>query len=98
MESVSHATIVEYSCTVSVFLCTLSDLRALLSRPLLLCAALLMEQTIDSLIFLQHRIAKFAFQIAGYRLLLRWVGADEEGDERFDFWVNIGSRILHSVG
>ncbi|EYC15533.1 hypothetical protein Y032_0036g3196 [Ancylostoma ceylanicum] len=37
-------------------------------------------------------------KIAGYRLLLRWVGADEEGDERFDFWVNIGSRILHSVG
>ncbi|KIH51187.1 mbt repeat protein [Ancylostoma duodenale] len=37
-------------------------------------------------------------KIAGYRLLLRWVGADEEGDDRFDFWVNIGSRILHSVG
>ncbi|VDO79824.1 unnamed protein product [Heligmosomoides polygyrus] len=38
------------------------------------------------------------FQIAGYRILLRWVGADEEGDERCDFWVNIGSRTLHPVG
>ncbi|XGW08139.1 hypothetical protein V3C99_010893 [Haemonchus contortus] len=37
-------------------------------------------------------------KIAGYRLLLRWVGANEEGDERFDFWVNIGSKALHSIG
>ncbi|KAJ1367616.1 MBT domain-containing protein 1 [Parelaphostrongylus tenuis] len=37
-------------------------------------------------------------KIAGYRLLLRWVGAKDEGDEKFDFWTNIGSNVLHSVG
>ncbi|WKX97434.1 hypothetical protein Q1695_013242 [Nippostrongylus brasiliensis] len=37
-------------------------------------------------------------KIAGYRILLRWVGAEAEGDDRYDFWVNIGSKVLHSVG
>lgn len=37
-------------------------------------------------------------KIAGYRLLLRWIGAKDEDDEKFDFWANIGSKILHSVG
>uniref|UniRef100_A0A1I7XHH1 Mbt repeat protein n=1 Tax=Heterorhabditis bacteriophora TaxID=37862 RepID=A0A1I7XHH1_HETBA len=30
-------------------------------------------------------------KIAGYRVLLRWVGASEEGDEKYDFW--IGQRV-----
>lgn len=38
------------------------------------------------------------FQVAGYRLLLRYEGMDEIGDNAYDFWVNIGSEDIRPVG
>lgn len=37
-------------------------------------------------------------KIAGYRVLLRYVGIDEEEGKVYDFWMNIGSKELRHVG
>uniref|UniRef100_A0A915DG36 Cytosol aminopeptidase domain-containing protein n=1 Tax=Ditylenchus dipsaci TaxID=166011 RepID=A0A915DG36_9BILA len=37
-------------------------------------------------------------KICGYYLLLRYVGMEQEGDEAYDFWVNIGSAEVKNVG
>ncbi|MCP9260738.1 Mbt repeat protein [Dirofilaria immitis] len=36
-------------------------------------------------------------KVAGYRLLLRYEGMDEVGDNVYDFWVNIGSKDIRPV-
>ncbi|KAL3093760.1 hypothetical protein niasHT_027031 [Heterodera trifolii] len=37
-------------------------------------------------------------ELVGFYLLLRYEGMDEEGDERDDFWANIGSDDVKNVG
>ncbi|VDM19934.1 unnamed protein product [Wuchereria bancrofti] len=37
-------------------------------------------------------------KVAGYRLLLRYEGMDEVGDNAHDFWVNISSEDIRPVG
>ncbi|EFO24701.2 hypothetical protein LOAG_03783 [Loa loa] len=37
-------------------------------------------------------------KVAGYRLLLRYEGMDEIGDNAYDFWVNIGSEDIRPIG
>ncbi|CAG9529964.1 unnamed protein product [Cercopithifilaria johnstoni] len=37
-------------------------------------------------------------KIMGYRLLLRFEGMDEKGDNTYDFWVNISSQDLKPIG
>uniref|UniRef100_A0A915PQE6 BAH domain-containing protein n=1 Tax=Setaria digitata TaxID=48799 RepID=A0A915PQE6_9BILA len=37
-------------------------------------------------------------KVAGYRLLLRYEGMDEVGDNAYDFWVSIGSSDIRPVG
>ncbi|KAI1718222.1 mbt repeat domain-containing protein [Ditylenchus destructor] len=37
-------------------------------------------------------------KIFGYYLLCRYEGMDQEGDESFDFWINMGSTEMKNVG
>lgn len=36
-------------------------------------------------------------KIVGYRLLMRYEGMEREGDDKYDFWINIGSDELKHV-
>uniref|UniRef100_A0A914KHA6 Mbt repeat protein n=1 Tax=Meloidogyne incognita TaxID=6306 RepID=A0A914KHA6_MELIC len=38
------------------------------------------------------------FKVVGYRLLMRYEGMDEPGDDRYDFWISLGSDELQHVG
>ena len=37
-------------------------------------------------------------KIVGYRMLMRYEGMDQEEDDKYDFWVNIGSDEVKNVG
>ncbi|CAJ0928508.1 unnamed protein product, partial [Mesorhabditis belari] len=37
-------------------------------------------------------------KVCGYRVLMRWIGCDKEGDDKHDFWINFCTADLHRVG